>query len=331
MDRFKSLAVFKAVADNGGFNKAAEALRLSNAAVTRCVQDLEARLGVRLLRRTTRRVWLTPIGQDVLRRAKELLASYEELEAVSSLSATDPCGEVRLVAPLSYGRRFLGRALASYAASYPKVWVDVRLHEPPLNPASNEADLTLCFAGELRDSLVARRVAEVQVGVYASPNYLARNGTPLHPTALERHDCLTCGGSGESAKWQLCNAITGERCTSVAMQPRRSAAGRRCPWRGRRAAAGFHGGGQRHPRRTAALVAGVVAPALVAASRVRVATQATAVRTQAHRPPRGVARACEVGGGSRTIAAARRSRRVARATPTGRSRNAGGLSSLYGH
>ena len=91
------------------------------------------------------------------------------------------------------GRRFLGRALATYAASYPRVWVDVGLQEPPLDPASNEADLTLCFAGELRDSLAARRVAEVQVGVYASPNYLVPNGAPLHPTDLERHDCLTCG------------------------------------------------------------------------------------------------------------------------------------------
>jgi len=209
MDRLKAFSIFKTVVDQGGFARAAAVMNLSCAAVTRTVQELEALLGVRLLQRTTRRVSLTAVGQEVLERASVLLASYEELAAVSSLSATEPAGAIRMAAPAAYGRCHLGPALAAFMARCPKVWVDLRLREGPIDATDDEADLALCLARDLRPSWIARPVAVAPVGTYAAPRYLARRGEPVHPDDLADHDCLTC--DGQRAGWQFHHPGTGER------------------------------------------------------------------------------------------------------------------------
>src|SRR5258706_8674232 len=101
MDRLRALAMFKAVVDKGAFARAAAELNVSCALVSRTVQELELLLGVQLLQRSTRRIALTEVGQEVLRRAADLLDSYDELAALSSLSASEPSGVVRLAAPVS--------------------------------------------------------------------------------------------------------------------------------------------------------------------------------------------------------------------------------------
>src|SRR5882762_9234894 len=127
MDRLKALGMFKAVVDKGGFARAAAELDVSCAVVSRTVQELELLLGVQLLQRTTRRITLTAVGQQVLTRAADLLDAYNELAALSSLSASEPSGIVRLAAPASYARRYLGHALAAFMARHPKVRVDLRM------------------------------------------------------------------------------------------------------------------------------------------------------------------------------------------------------------
>jgi DNA-binding transcriptional LysR family regulator len=194
MDRLGALAIFKSVVDHGGFARAAAVLEVSCAKVTRSVQDLEMLLGVQLLKRTTRSMSLTSVGREVLARAAELLDSYDALAAMSSLSANEPAGTVRLAAPASFSRRYLGPALADFMARHPKVWVDLRMREGGVDVISDEVDVMLCVRSDLRPSLITRRIGGAEVGVYASPGYLAMHGEPTRPVELLNHNCLTtCG------------------------------------------------------------------------------------------------------------------------------------------
>lgn len=204
MDRLKSLEIFKSVADRGSFVKGAEALAISCSAATRAVQELEAALGVQLLQRTSRRIALTDVGHQVLQQSTELLDRYRELEAISSLSASEAAGSVRLVAPLAYGRAMLSQALASFRIMEPRINVELRLTADG-DLIDDEADLALHVGGELRQSLIARRVGLVARGLYAAPSYVARRGAPRQPGELSEHDCLTCADSGS---WQFRHAAT---------------------------------------------------------------------------------------------------------------------------
>jgi DNA-binding transcriptional LysR family regulator len=196
MDRLSALATFKSVVENGSFARAATVLDVSCAKVTRSVQDLELLLGVQLLKRTTRRMSLTSVGQQVLSRAADLLDSYDALAALSSLSANEPSGTVRLAAPATLSRRYLGPALADFTSRNPKVRVDIVTREGPIDVIADEVDMMLCLRSDLRPSLVARRIGGTEVGLFASPRYLSARGEPEHPLDLLAHNCLTTCGAG---------------------------------------------------------------------------------------------------------------------------------------
>jgi DNA-binding transcriptional LysR family regulator len=203
MDRLNALATFKAVVDRGGFARAAEDLDVSCAKVSRTVQDLEMLLGVQLLQRTSRRVSLTSVGQEVLLRATDLLDSYDELAALSSLSAKEASGTVRLAAPVAFARRLLGPALADFMNRFPRVAVDLRTRDGLVDVFDDEVDVMLCLRGNLRDSLIARHIGDAEVGIFAAPSYLARRGEPLHPDELSSHNCLTCDDIVSRSTWRM--------------------------------------------------------------------------------------------------------------------------------
>jgi DNA-binding transcriptional LysR family regulator len=205
------LEVFKAVADRGSFTKAADALGLSNAVTSRALQELEAQLGVRLLQRTTRSVSLTAEGRDVLERAQTLLESYDDLLAASKVGAEETAGEIRMSAPSSLGGRRLGPLLAGFTERYPLVRVDLQLTDQQDDMVGEGVDLALRVGEDLRHSLIARRVGQIRLGIFASPAYLKRYGTPQHPGELARHHCLTYGGIGKAPAWQLRHRKTGEQ------------------------------------------------------------------------------------------------------------------------
>lgn len=210
MDRLKALAIFKSVVDQGGFGRAAASMNLSASLVTRSVQELEAHLGVRLLLRTTRTVSLTSVGASVFERATGLLASYDELEAFSSQSAREPNGEIRLAAPAAFGRFALGEPLAAFRARWPAVSVDLRLREGLPGDNGDDADLALSLGPVLRSSRVARRLASMDVGLYASAGYLRLHGEPTVPADLACLDGLL-NRSQRCAGWSLRHRHTGAR------------------------------------------------------------------------------------------------------------------------
>lgn len=210
MDRLRTLAIFKAVAEMGSFINAADALGISASVVSRAVAGFETALGVRLFERTTRHVALTAEGRTALDQALAVLQAYDELMASGHHGATEVVGEVRMTAPPSFVRA-VGPAIAGFLAQHPKVKVDLQLRDAPADLVQEGIDLALRIAWDLPDSLIARRIGSAPLGLFAAPSYLARRGVPKHPNDIGQHDCLRYNGFGKSVPWTFEHPTTGER------------------------------------------------------------------------------------------------------------------------
>jgi LysR family transcriptional regulator for bpeEF and oprC len=218
MDRIKALEIFKAVAERGSFVKAADALDLSTAVVTRAVQDLEKLLGARLLQRTTRRMSLTPEGREVLQRADVVLGAFDALTAAADAGASKLAGDIRFSAPVSLGAHRLAEMIGAFIEQHPAVRVELLLDDLPVNLVAHGVDLGIAVTWDLPPEVIARRIGAARVGVYGAPGYLRRRGTPRHPQELARHDCLVCTGGGRRP-WHFSHPVTGERI-EPAIEPR---------------------------------------------------------------------------------------------------------------
>lgn len=188
--RSGEMAVFAAVMEQGSLSAAARALGLTPSAVSRVIARIEARLGVRLLLRTTRALSPTVEGQAYLRAARRILADLAEVEDAIADQAS-PRGRVRVTASLAYGRLRVVPLLGDFAARYPGIVVDLTLSDRIVDVLGGQADVAIRF-GQLADSpLTARRLGETGRVVVASPAYLARHGTPQEPEDLLAHNCLS--------------------------------------------------------------------------------------------------------------------------------------------
>lgn len=190
MDRFSEIRAFVTVAEQGSFAAAADRLDLSRAMVTKLVSALEARLGVRLMHRTTRRLSLTEAGETYLAQGGALLAELEDLDALLSQGASKASGRLRVTAPVSFGMRFLGRAIAGFQRQYPQVEVELSLNDRRVDLVDEGFDLAIRVSNLTDSSLIARPLAKVRDRWCASPDYLLRHGVPQHPDELAQHDCL---------------------------------------------------------------------------------------------------------------------------------------------
>lgn len=188
-DRAREMELFVAAADAGSLSAAGRALGLTPSAVSRTVDRIEARLGVRLLLRTTRRLTLTAEGQSYLSAARRILADLDDAEqAVADQGA--PRGRLRVSAALAHGRLVVVPLLKDFVARYPHILVDLSLTDTVVDVAAGQADVAIRF-GLLADSgLTARKIGETGRVVVASPEYLTRRGEPMTPEDLHHHDCL---------------------------------------------------------------------------------------------------------------------------------------------
>lgn len=190
MDRLTAMEVFVRVVERGSFIAAAEELRLSRAMVSKHVQDLEERLGVRLLNRTTRRIALTEAGRAYFERCAQILADVEEAEDAAGALQSEPRGTLRLNAPMSFGIIHLAPAIADFSAAHPGVAVDVALNDRVVDLIEEGYDLAVRIGRLADSSLIARRLAPCRLVACASPDYLRAHGEPGHPEDLTRHNCL---------------------------------------------------------------------------------------------------------------------------------------------
>lgn len=188
-DRAREMEVFSSVAQSGSFSAAGRALGLTPSAVSRTIDRIEARLGVRLMLRTTRVLTLTAEGQTYLGAARRILADLDDAEQ-SIADQGAPRGRVRVSAALAHGRMSVVPLLGAFVRLYPHILVDISLTDAVVDVAAGQADVAIRF-GKLPDSpLTARRLGETGRTVVASPEYLARRGTPRVPEDLHDHDCL---------------------------------------------------------------------------------------------------------------------------------------------
>ncbi|SDU92185.1 LysR family transcriptional regulator [Pseudomonas mucidolens] len=202
MNPFEDMRLFCQVMESGSFTAAAEQLGLSKQFISRRLIQLEDRLGVRLLNRSTRRLDVTPLGQSYYESALRLLSEVEQVEQGISGQNSEPRGTIRLSAPLSFAMAHLGCLLPRFLQRYPQVSVEVDLSDRPVDLISEGYDLVLRI-GTLEDStLIARRIASIQRVYCASPAYLAAQGTPLTPEELVDHQCLPYGHSRQ-VQWRF--------------------------------------------------------------------------------------------------------------------------------
>jgi DNA-binding transcriptional LysR family regulator len=179
------MQAFARVVEAGSFTKAAETLHMSKTTVTQLVQQLEARLRVKLLNRTTRKVNVTADGAIYYERVIKLLADMDDAETSLSGASALPRGRLRVDVPSPLARLILMPALPEFHARYPDIQIDMGVSDRIVDIIDENVDCVV-RGGELLDqSLMARRVADLQLGVFAAPSYLARAGTPQHPRELE--------------------------------------------------------------------------------------------------------------------------------------------------
>lgn len=189
VNRAGELAVFEAAVRAGSFSGAARVLDLTPSAVSRTVARTEARLGVRLVIRTTRSLTLTAEGEAYLQAARRILTDLDDAEqAIADQGA--PRGRLRVSVSQSHGRLHVVPLLGDFTALYPHILVDINLTDAVVDIAAGQADVGV-RSGPLDDSgLTARKISQTRRVIVASPDYLARRGTPRVPEDLHAHNCL---------------------------------------------------------------------------------------------------------------------------------------------
>ncbi|QKZ07695.1 LysR family transcriptional regulator [Pseudomonas eucalypticola] len=187
--RSGEMTVFALVAQHGSLSAAARVLGLTPSSVSRIIARTEQRIGTRLLVRTTRAIRFTAEGEAYLRGARRILADMAEIEDAITDQGV-PRGRLRVSASLAHGRLVIVPLVAAFSARYPAILVDLALGDEVVDILGGQADVGIRF-GELPDSpLSARRIGETGQVVVASPDYLARHGTPAAPEDLLNHNCL---------------------------------------------------------------------------------------------------------------------------------------------
>jgi len=191
MDRWTEIELFVQVAETGSLSRAAELLNLSNASASRHLAALETRLGVRLVERNTRRLYLTETGQEFFQRSRAILADLRDAESTVNAAALDPTGVLRITASLSFSMHHIAPLLREYTDRYPNVTVHVEAANRYLDIIDNNIDVAIRNREVEPDSnITIRRLAGTRRILVAAPAYLSRHGVPREIDDLHRHKLL---------------------------------------------------------------------------------------------------------------------------------------------
>jgi DNA-binding transcriptional LysR family regulator len=204
MDKFKQFESFVAVATLGSLSAAARAEGIAPAMMGRRISSLEARLGIKLLVRSTRRLSLTSEGTELFEDAQRILRELNDAEARISQGSIKPSGHLRISAPAGFGRRHVAPLIPGFVAAYPDVTVTLDLSDRLVDLIEERYDCAIRL-GELDDSqIVGLRLADNKRVIVAAPSYLQEYGRPNTPDDLAQHNCLSFGNQGNQARgWLL--------------------------------------------------------------------------------------------------------------------------------
>jgi DNA-binding transcriptional LysR family regulator len=200
---FEGLAIFAKVIETRSFAGAAAELKLSRATVSKAVSRIEARLGARLINRTSRRLALTDAGRQLAGRAAHILAEGEAAEDAALTQATLPRGSVRLAVPMSFGVLTVAPLLPEFLAAYPEVSIDLHLSDATVDLVGEGYDAAIRIAALPDSSLVARRLCEMRRYLVGSPAYLNKHGRPRHPLHLAEHRCIGYSHAMAPETWRF--------------------------------------------------------------------------------------------------------------------------------
>lgn len=226
MDQLREIEAFVAVAQLGSFVKAADKLGLSKAMVSRHVSELEARLGVRLMQRSTRRLSLSDAGAEYLQRCVQILAELADANAAVSAGAVQAQGLLKITAPLTFGIRHLAPLWGEFLRVHPQVALEVNLNDRVVDLIEEGYDLAVRIGRLEPSTLVARRIASARLLLCASPRYL-RQAAPIRELAdLAQHDVIAYSYLATGEQWQFSGP---EGARSITVHPRlRSNSGDTC-------------------------------------------------------------------------------------------------------
>lgn len=217
MDLVDGLKSFVATAQTGSFTAAADQLGISNRLTSKYVAELERRVGVRLFQRTTRKVGLTPAGEDLLARAPALLDELDDLLAEASEGSAGLSGAVRVSAPTTFGEIYVAGMLGRFSAAHPDLTIDLRLDDRFVDLAADGIDLAFRIGMTGTLSLRARKLGEMKSFLVASPGYLERFGKPGAPDDLALHACVVDTNRRNPRRWQL---VAGDAEATVLVEGR---------------------------------------------------------------------------------------------------------------
>jgi DNA-binding transcriptional LysR family regulator len=209
--------IFARVVQEGSFTAAAKALHLPKTTVSRRVQVLEARMGINLLHRTTRKNTLTEAGSVFYEHAQRVVQELKEAQRAVEQFTAGPKGHLRISAPHSFAITWITPLLSAFYARYPDIRIELLLGNEPLDVLSKEIDIALRLGTLPNSGLVARRLAVFRMQIYASPAYLAQHGAPQHPDDLQHHRCLVLplARQDKHFAWKLRQADTALQAYAV--------------------------------------------------------------------------------------------------------------------
>lgn len=215
MDRFDDMNTFIAVAEAGSFTAAADRLGIAKSAVSRRVSGLEARLGVQLMRRSTRRLSLTESGNRFYDLSLRLLADLDEVESAVAQEHGELRGRLRVALPLSFGIRHMHAPVCEFSRLHPHVDFDLDFNDRRVDLVEEGMDLAIRI-GHLRDSsLIARKLFDARTVVIAGPGYLEEHGEPQTPAELGEHAGLTYSNLAEPDRWHYTDAAGQRKSVTV--------------------------------------------------------------------------------------------------------------------
>lgn len=203
MDKFQEMRTFVTVVDTGSFVRAADALNLSKTATSRLVGELEARLGTRLLHRTTRKLSLTPEGEVFHERCTRLLEGVAEAEAELAAQSGQAMGQLKVNVPVTFGLLHLAPLWPAFMALHPKVELDITLSDRLVDLVDEGYDLAVRIARLQTSSLVSRHLTSTRMVLCASPQYLRRHGMPTHPSDIAQHSVIAYTLLSMGEQWEF--------------------------------------------------------------------------------------------------------------------------------
>ncbi|MEL4013718.1 LysR family transcriptional regulator [Dryocola clanedunensis] len=214
LDRLTGLIAFARTASLGSYTSAARTLSISPSAVSKSVQRLEERLGVKLFARTTRSLALTPEGRDLHERVLRLLEDAEAIEQMAAAARAEPSGILKVACPLPLGVYVIAPNLANFRDKYPRITVDLRLSDDLTELVQDGIDVAIRVGRSADSRLIRKSLGPNKVYAFASPDYIRQHGAPNKPEDLSEHDCINVRyhSSGQLMRWKF---ETGKRTIEI--------------------------------------------------------------------------------------------------------------------